>query len=328
MSFILHNHIFDIIISILIILNIIFTFILSIDDLKKDLNKSNNNDKLTKIQLFKIIIAIIYIIVIAIFIIKIAKKYNVASYLTLIYYLSFVIAAIKLFNKNIKDLTTENKMSYIMTTSLFLVFFSTNVSQIYLNTPLNVQHTFKEYLLLAFLSIKFIFFIFCIIINLSILASNFAILFNKPLKKSKELLNKFITKRFELQLYDFYLSNKCSKKLFALDIIIFIILCPFQLIAYLLFALFILFIRFLLRKILNFCSNLTNYLDNSKKVISKALKISTILSLLIVYIIAAYNPKIICETTKDVYNLFITVILIPIIYDSIKSNRDNLSISK
>ena len=41
-----------------------------------------------------------------------------------------------------------------------------------------------------------------------------------------------------------------------------------------------------------------------------------------------YNPKIIFETTKDVYNLFITVILIPIIYDSIKSNRDNLSISK
>lgn len=328
MSFILHNQIFDIIISFLIIINIIFTFILSTNDLKNDLKNSKNNEKLTKIQLFKFIVVIIYIIVIAIIIIKFAEKYNIASYLTLIYYFSAVLAVIKLFNKNIKDLTTENKMSYIMTTSLFLVFFSKNASQIYLNTPLNIEHTFKEYLLLLFLSIKIIFFIFCIIINLSILASNFALLFNKPLKKVKEILNQFINKRFELQLYDFYLSNKCSKNLFALDIIIFILLCPFQLIVYLIFALFILFIRFLLRKILNFGSNLTNYLDNSKKVISKALKISTILSLLIVYIIAAYNPKIIFETTKDVYNLFITVILIPIIYDSIKSNRDNLSISK
>lgn len=319
MSFILHSNFFDIIISILIVLNVVFTIILSIGDFKKDLNKCNNNEKLTKIQLFKLIVIIIYVVALAIIVMKIAKKYNIDSYLTLIYYASFVVAAIKLFNKNINDLTLENKMTYIMTTTLFSIFFSSNASQIYLNTPLNIQHTIKEYLLLLFLSVKIIFFIFCIIINLSIFASNLAILFNKTFKKTKELFYKFLIKRFELKLYDFYLSNKYSKKVFALDIIIFILLCPFQIIIYFIFTSIILFLRFLLKKLLGFGSILTNYFDNSQEVIAKALKISIIFSLLIVYVVATYNQKIICNDTKDIYNLLVTVILIPIVYDSIKS---------
>lgn len=318
MSFILHSSFFDIIISTLIFLNIIFTFILSIDDLKKDLNENNKNDKLTTIQLFKFIVVIIYVIVIAIITMKLAIKYNIGSYLTLIYYFSFVVATIRLFNKNIKDLTSENKMSYLMTTSLFLILFSSNASQIYLNTPLNIKHTAKEYLLLLFLSIKIIFFIFCIIINLSILVSNFTILFNKNFKKIKELFNKFLIKNFKLQLYNFYLSNKYSKNLFVFDIIIFILLCPFQMISYFIFMSIVLFLKFLLKLLLNFSNILTSYFDNSHKIISKALKISIIFSLLIVYVIATYNPKIICNDTKDVYNLLATVILIPFIYDSIK----------
>lgn len=325
MSFILHSNFFDITISILIILNVIFTPILSINDLKKDLNKSNrnSNDKITKIQLFKIITIVIYAIVISIILVKIAKKYSIDSYLILIYYLSFLLATIRLFRKNIKDLTSENKISYIMTTSLFSIFFSNNTTQIYLNTPLNIQHSIKEYLLLIFLNIKIIFFIFCIIINLSILASNFTILFNKFLRKIKNFFNKFLSKSFELQLYDFYLSNKYSKKLVTLDIIIFIILCPFQLIIYFIFAFIILFLEFILKKLLSFGNILMNYFDNSQKAISKTLKISIIFSLLIVYVVTTYNPKIICNDTKDVYNLLVTVILIPIIYDSIKSKEVN-----
>lgn len=325
MSFILHSNFFDITISILTILNSILILILSINDLKKDLNKSNrsNNDTITKRQLFKLITLVIYVVVIAIIIVKITKKYSISSYLTLIYYSSFVVATIRLFKKNIKDLTTENKISYIMTTSLFSIFFSNNTTQIYLNTTLNIQHSIKEYLLLIFLNIKIIFFIFCIIINLSILASNFTILFNKFLRKIKNFFNKFLSKSFELQLYDFYLSNKYSKKLVTLDIIIFIILYPFQLIIYFIFAFIILFLEFILKKLLSFGNILMNYFDNSQKAISKTLKISIIFSLLIVYVVTTYNPKIICNDTKDVYNLLVTVILIPIIYDSIKSKEVN-----
>ena len=104
MSFILHSNFFDITISILTILNSILILILSINDLKKDLNKSNrsNNDTITKRQLFKLITLVIYVVVIAIIIVKITKKYSISSYLTLIYYSSFVVATIRLFKKNIK----------------------------------------------------------------------------------------------------------------------------------------------------------------------------------------------------------------------------------
>lgn len=124
MSFILHSNFFDIIISILIVLNVVFTIILSIGDLKKDLNKCNNNDKLTKIQLFKLIVIIIYVVVLAIIVMKIAKKYNIGSYLTLIYYASFVVAAIKLFNKNINDLTFRKQNDlYNGNNVIFNIFF-------------------------------------------------------------------------------------------------------------------------------------------------------------------------------------------------------------
>lgn len=319
MSFILHNESFNIIISVLLFLNIIFTFILSIGDLKKDLNKNNKKDELSKIQMFKFIVIIIYILFFAIILMKITTIYNIYSYLKLIYYFSFALATIRIFNKSIKDLTSENKMIYLMTTALFSILFSSNASQLYLSLLVNIKNSIKEYLLLMFLSIKILFFIFCVIINLSILASNFTILFNKTFKKGKELFNKFLNKEFELRLYDFYLSSKYSKKLFALDIIIFIILCPFQLVIYFILAFIVFFIRFLLKKLLDFGNMLSNYFDNSQKIISKALKISIIFSLLTVYVVATYNPKIICNNTKDVYNLLVTVILIPIVYDSIKS---------
>ncbi len=319
MSFILYSKFFDIIISILIILNAISTFIISTKDLKKELKEERGNDKFTKLETFKFITIIIYIILIAIIIMKFAQKYNIASYLTLMYYLSFIYTVMKSYKKNITDLTSENKMSYIQMTTLFTLFFSSNSSQIYLNTPLNISHTIKEYLLLTFLSIKIIFFIFCLIINFSIFFSNIAILFNNYLTKTKNLFIKLINKTYELPLYDFYLSKKYSKKLLIFDIIIYIILCPFLLIAYLIFIILILIMRFILKKLLKLGNKLVTYFDNSSKTISKAIKISTIISLLIVYIIATYNPNKIFDTTKDIYNLFITVILIPLIYDSIKS---------
>ena len=64
-----------------------------------------------------------------------------------------------------------------------------------------------------------------------------------------------------------------------------------------------------------------NYFNNSSKVIRKTIKISTIISLIIVYIIITYNNNIFSTNTKDIFTLLSTVILIPLIYDSIKSNK-------
>ena len=138
MSFILFSKFFDMTISILIILNIISTCIISTKNFKKKLIKNNDkyNDKYSKLEIFKLIIIIIYTIIITIIFMMFANKYKIDSYLTLLYYLSFIFVSIKLYKKNLIDLTTENKISYIQSTFLFLFFFSNDSSQIYLNTTI------------------------------------------------------------------------------------------------------------------------------------------------------------------------------------------------
>ncbi len=106
---------------------------------------------------------------------------------------------------------------------------------------------------------------------------------------------------------------------------------------YFIFALIILSIKLLIRKILTLYTKTINYFNNSSNVIRKTIKISTITSLIIIYIIIAYNNNIFSVNTKDIiiaynnnifsvntkdiFTLLSTVILIPLIYDSIKSNK-------
>ena len=92
-------------------------------------------------------------------------------------------------------------------------------------------------------------------------------------------------------------------------------------ILYFIFALIILSIKFLIRKILTLYTKTINYFNNSSNVIRKTIKISTIISLLIIYLIITYNNNIFSANTKDIFTLLSTVILIPLIYDSIKSNK-------
>ena len=277
---------------------------------------------MTKLEWFKLIVTIIYIIIFAVIFIIIANKYKITSYITLLYYLSFIWISLKLAKKNLIDLTTENKMSYIQTTILFTIFFSNKATNIYINSFSMIPHTAKEYLLILFLIFKLIFFIYCIIINFSIFISNLSIIFKKQLKSIKKILIKVENKYFELKLYNFYFSKNNNNKIsFIIDIIIYILSCPFIMILYFIFALIILSIKFLIRKILTLYTKTINYFNNSSNVIRKTIKISTIISLLIIYLIITYNNNIFSANTKDIFTLLSTVILIPLIYDSIKSNK-------
>lgn len=322
MYFILNNIIFDTLISIFLIINAITTIIVSFSEFKKDIKSNKNDNKLTKLEWFKSIVTIIYIIIFAVIFIIVSNRYKITSYITLLYYLSFIWISLKLAKKNLIDLTTENKMSYIRTTFLFTIFFSNKTTNIYINSFSMIPHTAKEYLLIFFLIFKLIFFIYCIIINFSIFISNLSIIFRKQLKSIKKILIKVENKYFELKLYDFYFSrNNNNKIFFIIDIIIYILSCPFIMILYFIFALVILSIKFLIRKILALYTKTINYFNNSSKVIRKTIKVSTIISLIIIYIIITYNNNIFSANTKDIFTLLSTVILIPLIYDSIKSNK-------
>lgn len=322
MYFLLNSNIFDTLISIFLIINAITTIIVSFSEFKKDIKSNKNDNKLTKLEWFKLIVTIIYIIIFAVIFIIIANKYKITSYITLLYYLSFIWISLKLAKKNLIDLTTENKMSYIQTTILFTIFFSNKATNIYINSFSMIPHTAKEYLLIFFLIFKLIFFIYCIIINFSIFISNLSIIFKKQLKSIKKILIEIENKYFELKLYNFYFSrNNNNKIFFIIDIIIYILSCPFIMILYFIFALVILSIKFLIRKILALYTKTINYFNNSSKVIRKTIKVSTIISLIIIYIIITYNKNIFSANTKDIFTLLSTVILIPLIYDSIKSNK-------
>lgn len=322
MHFILNSNIFDTLISIFLIINTITTIIVSFSEFKKDTKSTKNDNKLTKLEWFKLIVTIIYIIIFAVIFIIVANRYKITSYITLLYYLSFIWISLKLAKKNLIDLTTENKMSYIQTTILFTIFFSNKATNIYTNSFSMIPHTAKEYLLILFLIFKLIFFIYCIIINFSIFISNLSIILKKQLKSIKKILIEIENKYFELKLYNFYFSrNNNNKIFFIIDIIIYILSCPFIMILYFIFALVILSIKFLIRKILALYTKTINYFNNSSKVIRKTIKVSTIISLIIIYIIITYNNNIFSTNTKDIFALLSTVILIPLIYDSIKSNK-------
>ena len=322
MHFILNNNIFDTLISIFLIINTITTIIVSFSEFKKDIKSTKNDNKLTKLECFKLIVTIIYITIFALIFIIVANRYKITSYITLLYYLSFIWISLKLAKKNLIDLTTENKMSYIQTTILFTIFFSNKATNIYINSFSMIPHTAKEYLLIFFLIFKLIFFIHCIIINFSIFISNLSIIFKKQLKSIKKILIEIENKYFELKLYNFYFSkNNNNKIFFIIDIIIYILSCPFIIILYFVLALVILSIKFLIRKILTLYTKTINYFNNSSKVIKKTIKVSTIISLIIIYIIITYNNNIFSTNTKDIFTLLSTVILIPLIYDSIKSNK-------
>ena len=322
MYFLLNSNIFDTLISIFLIINAITTIIVSFSEFKKDIKSNKNDKKLTKLEWFKLIVTIIYIIIFAVIFIIIANKYKLTSYITLLYYLSFIWISLKLAKKNLIDLTTENKMSYIQTTILFTIFFSNKATNIYINSFSMIPHTAKEYLLIFFLIFKLIFFIYCIIINFSIFISNLSIILKKQLKSIKKILIEIENKYFELKLYNFYFSrNNNNKIFFIIDIIIYILSCPFIMILYFIFALVILSIKFLIRKILALYTKTIKYFNNSSKVIRKTIKVSTIISLIIIYIIITYNKNIFSVNTKDIFTLLSTVILIPLIYDSIKSNK-------
>ena len=322
MNFILNSNIFDTLISIFLIINTITTIIVSFSEFKKDIKNTKNDNKLTKLEWFKLIVNIVYIIIFAIILIIVTNRYKITSYITLLYYLSFIWISLKLAKKNLIDLTTENKMSYIQTTILFTIFFSNKATDIYINSFSTISHTAKEYLLILFLIFKLIFFIYCIIINFSIFISNLSIIFKKQLKSMKTTWIKIENTYFELKLYNFYFSrNNNNKIFFTIDSIIYILSCPFIMILYFIFAIVILSIKFLIRKILALYTKTINYFNNSSKVIRKTIKISTIISLIIVYIIITYNNNIFSTNTKDIFILLSTVILIPLIYDSIKSNK-------
>lgn len=322
MQFLLKNIIFDNIISIFLILDATFVFIFSYIEKKKQKQEEKENmNQYSGIYLFKSIINTIWISFIVFLFTYLCIKYGLISYVPIFYCSYAILMAFKNRKKNINEFTNENRSYYMTITLAYQIFFSSNATLVYIKAFSMINHTVKEYMLITFLIIKLLFFIFCVIINLSILVSNIVTIFKKQVKLIITKINNYINKEFELKFYNLNISNNGqNKKLLIIDIPIYILLCPILIVFNTIIGVLIIASRYILKKVLILGKIISKYLNNSSEVILKTIKISIIISLIIVYIVLVYNEGLIDEKTREIYNLIITVILIPLIYDSIKKN--------
>lgn len=321
MNFILYNNLSDkIIIWILIINSIITGILFSKEESNKE--KKEENLKIDNISLYKKKIILFYKIILLIIAIYLIIKLKLLSYFIIPYYLFILYSTHKMKEKNITELTYENKMTYIQTITLYAIFFSSFATKFYTNNFKIESHIIMEYMLLLFITIKLIFLIYCLIINFSIFISNFRIIFKKQLNNSKIIINKLLNKSYKINQYSFKISTKIpkNKKILIIDILIYTILCPIIIIINFTMITLQQIYKLILKKLIQIDKKILDYLNNSSKMISKTLKISKIISMILVCIIATNHKEIISSEVKEIYILISTVTLIPLIYDKIKNN--------
>lgn len=312
--FLLNNVIFDYIIIILLFINFLLTITIDLKEQKKELKCLFLLSRINQIK--------IGIMLVSILIVSILIYINFSNLIRTIIY--FIIPAILLI-KNIFDtysknqaLSIDDKYSKLWSIYIFIIFFSAKAIPIYYNFLSSLNHNIKEILLIIYLLMKVILFTFFFLTNIAILLSNINILkpFNIQNIKSNDIYYKFKN-------YDFILSQKThSKLMFTIDILIYFLLSIPTIIYNLIIICLKLFNKLKLFK--NYIIKIIyKFNDNSNTIIRKITNISIIVAFSTVHIIIIVYSSLFSDKIAQVYNFLATVILIPFIYDSIKSNHNS-----
>lgn len=317
LNFFLYNHIFELIVGIPFIAN--FLFIEYLDNMQTK-TKVQAKEKFDKIRHYKVTILFLASILATIYIVSNFKNI-ILTILIFILPLFTLIKSVSNIYSNKNDFTLDTKYINVTSTIIFIIFFSGYVTPVYLDTFANIPHMYKEILLILYLIIKIILFVFLTSTNIFVLISNI----NTTLKQkiSKSISDYFIYKEkdFTFINYDFYLYRKYNNKLTKIiDIIIFSILS----IPIILLNLIIIICLNAIKIIKNKLFNLFKQLENKDKwnlIIKKSTNISIIIAFIIVYIIMVLFKEQFFPQIIDIFTFLSTVILLPLIYDSIKSNK-------
>lgn len=311
LNFILSNAIFDYVIIILLFINFVLTVIIDLKEQKKEFKSIFLSDKINKIKMKAMIIGVIFTIIKLY--IKFKNFINIGIYL--------IIPTILLI-KNIFDiykkeqpLSTDNKFSKLLSMNIFVIFFSSAAVPVYYNFLTSLNHNLKEILLIIYLIMKIVLFVFFSLNNITILLSNISIL--RPFKiKDNRMDDKF----YELKDYNYYLYRKYNSKLtLCIDTILYFLLSIPTFVYNLVCIIGLKLCKFLLqfkKYLINIMCNINN---NSNKIIRKITNISIIIAFSIVHIIIIINSALFSDEITQIYDFLSTVILIPFIYDSIKS---------
>lgn len=317
LNFFLYNHIFELIVGIPFIAN--FLFIEYLDHIQTK-TKIQEKGKFDKIHQYKVTILFLASIIATIYIVSNFKNITLTILIFILPLLTLIKSVSNIYsNKN--DFTLDTKYINVTSTIIFIIFFSGYVTPVYLDTFANIPHIYKEILLILYLIIKIILFAFLTSTNIFVLISNI----NTTLKQkiSKSISDYFIYKEkdFTFINYDFYLYRKYNNKLTKIiDIIIFSILSIPTILLNLIIIICLNAIKIIKNKLFNLFKQLENK-DKWNLIIKKSTNISIIIAFIIVYIIMVLFKEQFFPQIIDIFTFLSTVILLPLIYDSIKSNK-------
>lgn len=317
LNFFLYNHIFELIVGIPFIAN--FLFIEYLDHIQTK-TKIQAKGKFDKIHQYKVTILFLASILATIYIVSNFKNITL-TILIFILPLFTLIKSVSNIYSNKNDFTLDTKYINVTSTIIFIIFFSGYVTPVYLDTFANIPHMYKEILLILYLIIKIILFAFLTSTNIFVLISNI----NTTLKQkiSKSISDYFIYKEkdFTFINYDFYLYRKYNNKLTKIiDIIIFSILSIPTILLNLIIIICLNAIKIIKNKLFNLFKQLENK-DKWNLIIKKSTNISIIIAFITVYIIMVLFKEQFFPQIIDIFTFLSTVILLPLIYDSIKSNK-------
>lgn len=317
LNFFLYNHIFEFIVGILSIPNLLFIEYL---DRLQTKTKMQEKEKFDKIHQYKVTILFLVSILATIYIF-LNYKNIILIMLIFIFPIFTLIKSISNIYSNKNDFMLYSKYINVTSTNIFIIFFSGYVTPVYLETFANIPHIYKEILLILYLIIKIILFVFLTSTNIFVLISNI----NTTLKQkmSKSISDYFIYKGkdFAFINYDFYLYRKYNNKLTKIiDIIIFSLLGIPTIILNLIIIIYFNAIKIIKNKLFTLFKQLENN-DKWNLIIKKSTNISIIISFIIVYIIMVLFKENFFSQIIDIFTYLSTVILLPLIYDSIKSNK-------
>lgn len=251
-------------------------------------------------------------------------SYKIKSIFACLMILTIFVSFSGIFKNYAKDaikLSYDSNQHYICASCFFVLLFSAQSCRIYISSFGLLPHVAKEILLLLYLIVKIILTIFFTLMNFSITISNLKMLFGKRLDPFIYHLKKTILV-YNPKYYNFKFSSINNRNIvIIIDKIIFIITCPIFMVFNMILKLFKTLTSKIINGFIKIYYSLLNYDSNRNIIIKTILKISFIWSLIIVYICIIYEKNIFSNQIKEIYNLIVTVLLIPIIYDNIKSQN-------
>lgn len=305
---------------------------------KKEANEKNRKDDTLK--LWMVIIHFIVIISIGISIFKIKEVFYIIQILCIPFYISIVIMYFIQIVKNVKRVKKEEFNEFEINSFLYFSYFalivfdenSRNVLENALGVLQNNNQTIFECLALVLLFSKIFFISFFGLYAILIIIRNIEKIVNNILEKvhfhSKILKNIYFFFTNDVwYFYNFALLNKYKKIkflipfLFIIDTIILIVCDIFAFIMY--------FIKYPILAIIIIFKYIYRLLNNIKNLniatfTFKWFRIMIIFSISFEYIILKILKINVSQNIMDIFEIISTVILIPLIFEQLSTNKEKL----